>query len=50
MLSSNELKAIYDMYGEYGLKQGVTNHLGQKIGGYVYLYNSEEIVDRIVKG
>ena len=46
VLSDQERKAIYDMYGEYGLKTGVTNHLGQKIGGYVYLYNCDEIYNK----
>ena len=27
------------------MKQGVTNHLGQQIGGYTFLGNSEEIFE-----
>lgn len=45
VLSNPELKGIFDKYGEYGLKNGVKNHLGQEIGGYIFLGNSEEIYD-----
>jgi DnaJ homolog subfamily B member 13 len=45
VLSNPELKGLFDKYGEYGLKNGVTNHLGQKVGGYIFLGNSEEIYD-----
>ena len=45
VLNDNERKAIFDTYGEYGLKNGVTNHQGQKIGGYMFLNNSQEIYD-----
>ncbi len=41
VLSNPERKAIFDLYGEYGLKNGVTNHLGEKIGGYIYLGNDD---------
>lgn len=45
MLSDNERKAVFDMYGEFGLKNGVTNHLGQKLPRYIYLDNADEIYD-----
>ena len=49
VLSTLERKATYDMYGEYGLKTGVTNHLGQKIGGYIFLGNSDEIFENFFR-
>ena len=45
VLSNQELRGVFDKHGEYGLKNGVTNHLGQTIGGYTFLFNSEEIFD-----
>ena len=45
VLSNEEHKGIFDKYGEYGLKNGITNHLGQHIGGYIFLGNSEEIYE-----
>lgn len=44
-MSNFDLKAVFDKYGEYGLKNGVTNDQGEKIGGYIYLGNSDEIFD-----
>jgi DnaJ-class molecular chaperone len=43
VLSSKERKAIFDMYGEFGLKNGVTNHLGQKLPRYMFLDNADDI-------
>lgn len=34
------------MYGEYGLKNGVTNNQGKKIGGYIFMGNAEEIFEK----
>ena len=34
------------MYGEYGLKNGVTNNEGKKIGGYIFMGNAEEIFEK----
>jgi len=45
VLSNPEYKGIFDKYGEYGLKQGIKDHQGQKIGGYTYLGNAEEIFE-----
>lgn len=47
VLSNPERKAIFDLYGEYGLKNGVTNHLGEKIGGYIYLGNDDQIFEKV---
>jgi DnaJ family protein B protein 13 len=41
VLSDSDRKAVFDKYGEYGLKNGVQNELGEKVGGYIYLGNSE---------
>lgn len=41
VLSHHERKAIFDKYGEYGLKNGVTREDGKKIGGYIFLANSD---------
>ena len=30
-------KAIFDIYGEYGLKEGVTTPDGKKVGGGYFL-------------
>lgn len=46
VLSNSELKAVFDKYGEYGLKNGVTNDQGEKLGGYIFLGNSEDIFER----
>lgn len=40
VLSDPEKKAIFDMYGEYGLKNGVTNSQGQTVGGYMFKLNA----------
>jgi DnaJ-class molecular chaperone len=45
VLSNPETKGIFDKYGEYGLKNGVSNHTGQKTGSYTFLGNSEEIFE-----
>jgi len=37
VLSNDENKAIYDIYGEYGLKQGCTTPEGAKIGGGYFM-------------
>ena len=42
MLSNQSHKGIFDKYGEWGLK----NELGQMVGGYIFLGNSEEIYDK----
>ena len=44
-MSDPEKKAIFDLHGEYGLKNGVTNSQGQRIGGYMFMGNSEEIFE-----
>lgn len=41
VLSDPEKKAIFDLHGEYGLKNGVTNSAGQKVGGYMFMGNAE---------
>lgn len=41
VLSHQERKAIFDKYGEYGLKNGITREDGKKIGGYIFLANSD---------
>jgi DnaJ-class molecular chaperone len=33
------------LYGEFGLKNGVTNSQGQKVGGYMFMGNAKEIFD-----
>ena len=43
VLSNHERKAIFDKYGEYGLKNGVTSNEGKQIKSYTYLGNSMEI-------
>lgn len=48
VLSNPQWKAQFDKYGEYGLKQGQTNADGQKIKGYMFLGNSEEIFSKFV--
>ena len=45
VLSDPKKKGIYDKYGEYGLKNGVTDEFGNKFDGYIFLGNSEEIHD-----
>lgn len=41
------MRAIYDRYGEYGLKEGVYEH-GQRVGGGYFLRVAPEaIFDRI---
>jgi DnaJ family protein B protein 4 len=45
VLSNPELKGVFDKYGEFGLKNGVTDHEGKKMGGYIFLGNSEEIFE-----
>lgn len=46
MLSDPEKKAIFDLYGEYGLKNGVTNSKGQKVGGYMFMGDAFEIFEK----
>lgn len=43
VLSHPERRGIFDKYGSYGLKNGVTNEVGQKIDGYTFLGNSDQI-------
>lgn len=50
VLSDPEKKAIFDLHGEYGLKNGVTNSAGQMIGGYMFMGNSEEIFESFFGG
>ena len=49
VLSHPERKALFDKYGEYGLKNGVTNHNGQSIKNYIYGGNSNEIYDKFME-
>ena len=46
VLSDPKRKGIFDKYGEYGLKNGVTDEFGNKFEGYTFLGNSEEIHDK----
>ena len=46
VLSYPEKKAIYDLHGEYGLKNGIVNSQGKKIGGYMFMGNGNDIFDR----
>ena len=46
VLSNPKMKAIFDQYGEYGLKNEFKNEKGETIGGYIFLGNSEEIYDK----
>ena len=48
VLSDPEKKALFDKYGEYGLKNGVTSHTGQHIKGYNYQGNSIEIYEKFI--
>ena len=41
VLSHSERKALFDKYGEYGLKNGITGPNGEYIRGYMYLGNAE---------
>lgn len=43
VLSNEKRKAIFDIYGEFGLKNGITDQNGKKTETYVYLGNSDEI-------
>ena len=45
VLSNLEHKAVFDKYGEYGLKNGVKNDKGETVGGYIFLGNSDEIFE-----
>jgi len=46
VLSNVELKAIYDKYGEYGLKEGIILPDGSKCGGgYFRQKSSNEIFE-----
>jgi DnaJ family protein B protein 4 len=45
VLSNPKLKGIFDKYGEYGLKKESYDEKGQKIGGYIFLGNSDDIFD-----
>jgi len=40
VLSTVELKAVYDTYGEYALKEGITTPDGKSIGGRYFLKES----------
>jgi DnaJ-class molecular chaperone len=42
VLYNIETKAIYDEYGEFGLKEGVTRPDGTKIGGGYFLKKDPE--------
>ena len=43
-----ELRAIYDKYGDYGLKEGITDKSGKRIGGGYFLKeNPETVYDRV---
>lgn len=42
VLYNAETKAIYDEYGEYGLKEGIQRPDGTKIGGGYFLKKSPE--------
>lgn len=42
-MSNEKRKAIFDAYGEFGLKNGVTNSKGETTERYVFLANSDEI-------
>lgn len=44
-MSDPKKKGVYDKYGEYGLKNGVTDEFGNRFEGYTFLGNSEEIHD-----
>jgi len=45
------MKAIYDKYGEYGLKEGVIGPDGKKLGGgYFMKCNSNEIYEKEFTG
>ena len=47
-MSVVELRAIYDKYGDYGLKEGITDKNGQRVGGGYFLRDSPEtIYDRV---
>jgi len=43
VLTDAEKRAIFDQYGEKGLKEGVSNGKGGKTGGYVFRSNPEEM-------
>lgn len=46
VLSNSELKAIYDKYGEYGLKEGIIGSDGKKYGGGFFMKRqAQEIFD-----
>jgi len=42
VLSNVETKAIYDIYGEYGLKEGCVTPQGDRIGGGYFLKTDPE--------
>ncbi|CAG9312917.1 unnamed protein product [Blepharisma stoltei] len=46
VLSNDIFKSCYDMYGEYGLKEGVIDGKGGYTGGYRYRGNAEEIFEK----
>lgn len=41
-MNLGESKAIYDLYGEYGLKEGAVTAEGQKIGGGYFFKSMPE--------
>lgn len=49
VLSDPVKKRIYDNYGDYGLKNGVTDELGNKFKGYSYLRNADQIYDKFME-
>ncbi len=43
VLSDEKRKAIFDAYGEFGLKNGVTDENGASTPKYLFLGNSDQI-------
>lgn len=46
VLSNEKRKAIFDTYGEFGLKNGIIDHNGTRTETYVFLGNSDEIANK----
>ena len=46
ILSDPEKKAVYDLHGEYGLKNGIVNSQGEAIGGFMFMGNGYETFDK----